>query len=163
MTISRAVQTVLMMLSAISTNANAYDATEQAKAALDRLATVDCATQPGECRYFAAVETVAFVQVCPSAFAQKFHMGVEGLPELKSALQKWPALEPAELKAAVLAPHNDLRRYFELTAYDYLVTLPADELGIECSRINVVLDGVLPEKGSDILKTTKNYEAWHTK
>lgn len=141
----------------------AYDAAEPGPAALDRLKTVDCETQQEECRYFAVVETLAFAEACPVAFSRKFGRD-DGtyVPQVTSWVRTWSALQPEELRAAALDPKNKLRNYLAQQVEDYLSTLPADDLGIECSRIAIIKEGKLPDDKSDVLRLTRNYEAWRS-
>jgi hypothetical protein len=149
-----------LAMATVSLGTQAYETNEPAKAALSHLTSIDCSVQATECRYYAAVETVAFVHECPLALAQKFKDKVQPTPKLESALANWRALDSANLKTSVLSPDNKLRLGLERDTSKYLSKLSADELGIECSRIQTVLQNKLPEGESDILQGTKNYEAW---
>jgi hypothetical protein len=165
-TIIRAAQTAVFLgLLAIGGPANAYDASDPATDALKRAATLDCATQPDECRYLAALEYIAFARTCPAAIAKKFHTEQQepkNASDVEKYINEWSALNTPELKTAVLAPNNKLRRFLEQTTAQYLAGLPSDDLGIECARIGVIKRGELPEYMSDLLAQTKNYETWRT-
>ncbi|MFP3637706.1 hypothetical protein [Paraburkholderia sp. SIMBA_054] len=145
-----------------SVDAHAFDPLEAPAAAIERLKTIDCSTQPDECRYFAAVEAASFVDACPVAFGHKFsELDHSADKELASLLDDWTALTPATLRAAVLSPQNKLRRYLAGKAIDYLSDLPSDDLGIECSRLGLIKHGDSPEDMSEILKLSKNFDGWH--
>jgi hypothetical protein len=150
-------------LLAIGALAHAYDAAEPASEALKRVATLDCSTQHNECRYFAALEYIAFARSCPAAIANKFHLPQEeqkDAADVEKYIREWSALNTPDLKAAVLSPDNKLREFLEQTTTQYLAGLPSDDLGIECARIGAIKRGELPEYTSDLLAQTKNYEIW---
>ncbi|MBN3761168.1 hypothetical protein [Burkholderia sp. Ac-20365] len=152
---------VMAALAMSSGAAYAFDAAEPAAAALARLESIDCATQPDECRYYAAVETLSFADACPVAFERKFgEQDEKSVAKIKSWIDAWTALRPQALRTAALDPKNKLRLYLDGKSADYLSTLPSDELGIECSRIAVIKDGKAPEEQSGLLRETLNYEAW---
>jgi hypothetical protein len=164
--IIRAAKTAVFLgLLVIGDIAHAYDASEPANEALEHMATLDCAAQHEDCRYFAALEYVAFARTCPAAIAKKFRLTQEeqkATRDVEENIKEWTALDTPGLKAAVLSPGNKLREFLEQTTAEYLAGLPSDDLGIECARIGVIKRGELPEYMSDLLAQTKNYETWRT-
>lgn len=146
----------------VAASVQAMNPAQDPKEVLTELKNIDCKIQGKECKYLAAVEAVAFLDSCPTAFVRKFNVTVrpDELKTIQEVVQGWTELRDPELKAAVLNPDNKLRRHLAASLLEYLSGLPSDDLGIECSRLGAIKEGEPAENMSEILRGTKNFKAF---
>lgn len=132
----------------------------QAPKEIRSLSTLDCAVEKAQCHYIAAVEVAAYFDACPIAIAKKFAGSAPNpaeLAEMNAWLDNWKDLDTPALKSTVLDKNNPLRVYLKDITIKYLASVPADDVGIECSRLGMVKDGELAVSMSDLLRATKGY------
>lgn len=150
-------------LTTLANENNDYDSHDSYKVAIEKLKKTDCAENLQNCRYYAAVEYVAFSQACMYAFEYKFKEKAtkEDIHEIKELLEHWKAIEEHNMHKAVLYDNNDFKDKLTQKTADYLVSIPVDDMGIECSRIGLIKEQANPEETSDILKATVNFKQWY--
>lgn len=150
-------------LAGAAMSAYAFDPATPAQTALETLKNTDCQVDAKTCHYFAAVETAAYFDVCPDMLTKKIK-GTSYTPEqraqMKDWLTNWSALDSEELKRVVLAPNNVLRQYLADDAQKYLLSIPAEEVSIECSRLGFTKQGAEAEDMTDVLQMSKNFNEW---
>lgn len=144
-------------------NINNYHSGDSYKVAEEKLKKTDCSENKNNCRYYAAIEYVAFSQACLYAIEYKFKEPTrqEDIIEIKNLLKNWKAIEEPNLHKAVLYDENDFKNKLTQQISDYLIKLPVDDIGIECSRIGLIKEQANPEEMSDLLKVTKNFNQWY--
>lgn len=135
-----------------------FEPTHDPRYVLAAVPALDCAQQPEECRYLAAVEVAAYVDACPGELDRRFDGGgsAAGMADTQRWLGEWTALAPAALRTAVLSPQNRLRKHLGDRFSAYLRALPDDEVAVECSRLLFVRDQAPVEGLSDFVLLAKN-------
>lgn len=146
-----------------SDNDNNYNTQDSYQVAMEKLKKTDCSENIQNCRYYAAVEYVAFAQACLYGFEYKFKQPTskQDIIEIKNLMEHWKAIEEPTMHKAVLYDKNEFKDTLIQKVADYLITVPADDMGNECSRIALIKDQDNPEYMSDILKATKNFKQWY--
>lgn len=147
---------------ALSSCAYASDPSLEPKKAMEELSKVDCAKSLSECRYYSAIEYVAFFSGCRSVLEKYEGRKItdEDWKESNDILNKWNIWKDEKLHNAVMKAHNPLKDRLIKDITAYLVRIPAHEAFMECERIELVKAQQEPEHNSDILQSTKNYYDW---
>lgn len=147
---------------AFSATAYAYDPAMDPTKAIETIKSIDCAKSIKECRYYAAVEYVAFYSGCRSVIEKYEHREVSDEEWKKNAgiLENWSIFLDPKLNKAVLKSENPLRTRWTTEVTLYLLKIPAQEAAMECERIPLIKDNVKPEDMSDVLQESKNYDQW---
>jgi hypothetical protein len=155
-------QFIFTILMALSSVAYASDPSLEPKKAMEALAKVDCAKSLSECRYYAAVEYVAFFSGCRAVLGKYEGRKIpdEDWKESTDILNNWNIWKDEKLHNAVMKAHNPLKDRLTKDITAYLFRIPAQEAFMECERIAIVKDNKEPEHMSDILQSTLNYENW---
>jgi len=73
----------------LTSMAQAYDPLEAADDAVKHVPTLDCSRQQDQCRYYAALEYVAFARGCPAAYAKKFGHSPQSQQENSSRVETY--------------------------------------------------------------------------
>lgn len=131
------------------------------------LVSTDCSVDVETCEYYAAAETASYFYACPKAFNKKFPGSVSKEDEamISSWLNNWYVMKKPELKAALTDPANKVVTTLRKAILENLISGPADDMGIECSRLGMVQEDLNKpaEDMSDVLQGTKNYDTWHAR
>jgi hypothetical protein len=151
--------TFLMVLSSF---AYAYDPSLEPKKSMEDLAKLDCSKSLQECRYYSAVEYVAFFSGCRSVLGKYEGRTItdDDWKESTDILNKWSIWKDEKLHNAVMIANNPLKERLTKDITAYLFRIPAHEAFMECERITQVKTNKNPEDMSDILQHTKNYYEW---
>lgn len=155
-------QIIFVILMSLTTFSYASDPALEPKKAMEELSKVDCAQSISECRYYAAVEYVAFFSACRTGFGkiQKNKVTDEEWKEIDEVLKNWKIWQDEKLHYAVMKAENPLREKLTKDITAYLLRIPQGEIGMECTRIALVKDQQEPEHNSDILQDTIKYYDW---
>lgn len=151
------------VLAVTSIQAFAYDSTDSFEVARNKLLNTDCSVSPNDCRYYAAIEYVAFANACLIAFDYKFKSKVseEEVSQVNSWIENWKAIEEPEMHNAVLNKNNPFKEKITKDTIKYLKNSPVDDVGIECTRLTAIKENQMPEGMSDLIVGTKNYKQWY--
>jgi hypothetical protein len=155
-------KTIFTILLTLSSLAYAYDPSMEPKQAMNELNKIDCAKFLSECRYYAAVEYVAFFSGCRAVVSKYEGREItdEDWKESTDILNKWSIWKDKKLYSAVMKTSNPLKERLTKDITAYLFRIPANEAFMECERITQVKADKNPEDMSDILQHTKNYYEW---
>lgn len=148
---------------AVENKIHNYNAGDSYKVAMQKIKKTNCAEDLQSCRYYAAVEFVAYAQACLYAKEYKFKTPTskEDISDMKYLLENWKAIEEPAIHKAVLYDKNDFKNKLTQKTADYLIKLPVNDLNIECSRIGFIKDQDNPEEMSEVLKDTKSFNEWY--
>jgi len=142
--------------------ANAYEPSLEPKKAMQQLANTDCSKSLNECRYYAAIEYVAFFSGCRAVLGKYENRKItdEDWKEPNEILKNWEIWKDEKLHHAVIKADNPLREKLTKDISAYLMRIPAHEAMMECERIGLVKGQENPENNSDILQHTIKYYDW---
>lgn len=144
----------------ISNKSFAFDYTDTVEMAKDKLMKTDCSIISDECRYYAALEYVAFAKACGVVFSNKTKGTEKDIKEfdiqVSSLLENWKAIEEPKMHVAVLSENNPFKQYLNRVVLEYLMDISMTDLGIECSRIGLIKENKNPEHMSELIQATKN-------
>ena len=138
----------------------AFDHTDSLETVKQKLPQLDCSKDVDDCRYYSAIEHIAYLKACPVALNKKIKApdtSKEDAKQIAELLDNWTAIQDPKIRQAIFAKSNPFRDAMEEMTLDYLHKIPINELSIECTRIGVILENKNPEDMSDILQGTKNY------
>lgn len=156
---------IAMMMALVTTQSFAYNPNDSYEVAKEKLSKTDCSISSTDCRYYAAIEYVAFAKACPIAFAYKTKGTNEEIKEfdimVNELINNWKAIQDPTMNQAVLSNHNPFKEKTTKDLISYLKGSPIDDVGIECSRIGLIKDNKMPEETSDLIATTVNFKQWH--
>lgn len=149
----------------ISSQSFAYDPNDSFDVARGKLLKTDCSVNLQECRYYAAVEYVAFAKGCGIALMYKNRGTEKDLKEfdylVNAWIENWKAIEEPQMHKSVLSKNNPFKEKITKDVIDYLKGSPIDDVSIECSRIQSIKEQENPEEVSDLITTTVNYQQWY--
>lgn len=157
------IMTVILVL--IANQSFAYDPTNTFEVARQNLVKTDCSISPQECRYYAAIEYVAFAKACGIAFFYKRKGKESDLEDFDKQvnvlIENWEAIKEPQMHEAVLSKNNPFREQTTNSIIDYLKSSPLDDISIECSRVGAIKENQIPEEVSDLIQATLNYKKWY--
>jgi thiamine pyrophosphate-dependent acetolactate synthase large subunit-like protein len=151
------------MIYFVSLQGFAYDSTDSFEVARNKLLNTDCSVSQNDCRYYAAIEYVAFANACLVAMEYKFKSKVseEEIQEVNSWIENWKAIEEPQMHSSVLSKSNPFKEKILKDTITYLKNSPVDDVGIECTRLAAIKENQMPEGMSDLIAGTKNYKQWY--
>ncbi len=153
---------IFTTLMALTSYTQAYDPSLEPKKAMEQLSKIDCSKSVAECRYYAAIEYVAFFSGCRAVVGKYENRKItdEDWKEPTEFLNNWNIWKDEKLHHAVMKAENPLRERLTKDISAYLMRIPAHEAMMECERISLVKDQQNPEHNSDILQHTIKYYDW---
>jgi hypothetical protein len=153
---------IFALLAIWSISASAYDPNITSTKALEQIKQIDCSNALKECRYYAAVEYIAFFESCKNTIASERHNPVTAKENANynKVIQNWGIFKDPLLKYAVLQAPNLLKDKLIHDTTSYLKTISQDEKRQECSRFGIAKNNGNPENNSEILQLSRNYGAW---
>lgn len=123
---------LFLTLSFTSMLSFAYDPQDSYEVALEKLQKTDCSVSPDECRYYAALEYLAFAKACQVAFEYKFKMvtSQKDLDTIHSIINQWKAIEEPKMHEAVLSKNNPFKERITQETIEYLKNGTSTDMGI---------------------------------
>lgn len=151
-----------MLLIANQSFAATFDKNDTMEQAKTKIKSTDCLISPIECRYYAAVEYVAFNNACLNSFEEKLNTTIsqQDKQKFQNSLEKWEAINEPKMHEEVLSQKNVLRIGIEKNVTFYLKEMGVNDWSRECIRMDFIEGNKNPEEMSDILTATINYEKW---
>lgn len=154
---------LLIALSFTSMLSFAYDPKDSYEVSLQKLQKTDCSVSPAECRYYAALEYLAFAKACQLAFEYKLKTVTtqKDLDTINEWINKWKAIEAPKMHEAVLSSKNSFKERLIQDTTEYLKKGTSTDMGIECGRLALIKENGIPEEMSDLIRATINYKQWY--